>query len=65
VTELKGFQRIQLAPGQTRQVEFALSKDELSFWNLQMKELVEPAMLEVRIAPDSIRGAPVSVIIEP
>ena len=58
VSELKGFQRIRLAPGQTRQVEFTLAKDELSFWNIQMKQVVEPATLEVRIAPDSVQGAP-------
>jgi beta-glucosidase len=65
VSELKGFQRIRLAPGQTRQVEFTLAKEELSFWNIQMKQVVEPATLEVRIAPDSIQGVPVSLTIEP
>ncbi len=65
VSELKGFQRISLAPGQTRQVDFTLTKPELSFWNIQMKEIVEPSILEVRIAPDSTRGLPVSVIIDP
>lgn len=64
VSELKGFQRIRLAPGETRQVEFILAKEELSFWNLQMKQVVEPATLEVRIAPDSTQGAPVSLLIE-
>jgi beta-glucosidase len=65
VSELKGFQRIRLVPGETRQVEFILAREELSFWNIQMKQVVEPATLEVRIAPDSTRGTPVSLIIEP
>jgi beta-glucosidase len=65
VRELKGFRRVRLAPGQTQRVEFIHAKDELSFWNLQMKQIVEPATLEVRIAPDSAQGVPVSVIIEP
>jgi beta-glucosidase len=65
VRELEGFQRIRLAPGQTRQVDFLLAKEELSFWNLQMKQVVEPATLEVRIGPDSTQGVPVSLIIEP
>jgi beta-glucosidase len=65
VSELKGFRRVRLAPGQTQRVEFILAKDELAFWNLQMKQIVEPATLEVRIAPDSAQGVPVSVIIEP
>ncbi len=64
-SELKGFQRIRLAPGETRRVEFVLTREELSFWNIQMKSVVEPATLEARIAPDSTRGAGVSVIIEP
>jgi beta-glucosidase len=65
VSELKGFQRVRLGPGQTREVEFTLTQDELSFWNIQMKQVVEPATLEVRIAPDSVQGIPASVIIEP
>jgi len=65
VSELKGFQRVRLAPGQSRVVEFTLAKEELSFWNIAMKEVVEPATLEVRIAPDSVQGTPVSVVIEP
>ena len=65
VSELKGFQRIRLGPGETRQVEFKLTREELSFWNIDMKRVVEPATLEVRIAPDSVQGAAVSVIIEP
>ncbi|HEX3694948.1 MAG TPA: glycoside hydrolase family 3 N-terminal domain-containing protein [Polyangia bacterium] len=65
VSELKGFQRIRLAAGETRQVEFILAKEELSFWNIQMKQVVEPAALEVRIGPDSTRGEPASLTIEP
>ena len=65
VSELKGFRRIRLAPGETQKVDFILTKDELAFWNIQMKQVVEPAMLQVRIAPDSAQGAPVSVVIEP
>ena len=65
VSELKGFQRIQLAPGQTRKVAFTLRQEELAFWNLQMKQVVEPSTLEVRIGPDSTRGVPASLIIEP
>jgi beta-glucosidase len=64
VRELKGFERVSLAPGQTRQVEFTLGREELSFWNLEMKRVVEPASLEVWIAPDSTRGIPAQVIIE-
>ena len=53
VRELKGFQRITLAPGQSRRVEFTLGRDELRFWNINMKNVVEPAEVTVWIAPDS------------
>jgi beta-glucosidase len=32
--ELKGFQILQLAPGESRQVEFTLGREQLAFWNL-------------------------------
>ena len=58
VRELKGFRRITLAPGQSQRVEFTLGRDELSFWNINMKDVVEPAQVTVWIAPDSTRGTP-------
>jgi beta-glucosidase len=65
VRELEGFERVTLAPGQTRQVEFTLGREELSFWNIAMKRLAEPAQLEVWVAPDSTRGTSASVLIDP
>ncbi len=56
VRELKGFQRITLAPGQSRKVEFTLGRDGLRFWNIDMKDIVEPAKVTVWIAPDSTQG---------
>jgi beta-glucosidase len=65
VRELKGFQRISLAPGTSQKVEFKLGRDELKFWNIDMKDVVEPAQLTVWVAPDSTGGKPGQVIIEP
>jgi beta-glucosidase len=65
VRELEGFERVRLAPGETRRVEFTLAWEELSFWNLQMRRRVEPATLDIWIAPDSTRGVPTRVLIEP
>lgn len=56
VRELKGFRRIHLAPGESRQVDFKLSGDQLSFWNLDMNDVVEPGSLYVWVAPDSAHG---------
>ncbi len=63
VRELKGFRRITLAPGQSRRVEFTLGRDELRFWNIDMKNVVEPAQVTVWIAPDSTGGTPAELTI--
>lgn len=61
VRELKGFRRVSLAPGESTRVEFVLGRDELSFWNAEMKHEVEPSSLYVWIAPDSGSGEPARV----
>ena len=58
VKELKGFQRVHLVAGESRHVEFKLGRDELAFWNIEMKEVAEPCSLFVWIAPDSAHGTP-------
>ncbi len=63
VRELKGLRRITLAPGQSRRVEFTLGRDEFRFWNIDMKNVVEPAEVTVWIAPDSTRGTPAQLTI--
>jgi beta-glucosidase len=63
VRELKGFAKIRLAPRQTEQVVFPLGKSELSFWNSEMKNEVEPARLTVWIGRDCASGIPASVTI--
>ena len=61
VRELKGFQRLELAPGQTGHVTFQIGREALAFWNLDMKELAEPATLTLWIGPDSASGSPAEV----
>ncbi len=63
VRELRGFRSVELAPGQTKHVEFTLGRDELSFWNIDMKYLTEPSFLQVWIATDSASGIPAAVSI--
>jgi beta-glucosidase len=63
VRELKGFRRVNLAPGASQKVEFTLGRDELKFWGLDMKDAVEPAELTVWVAPDSTGGKPAAVAI--
>jgi beta-glucosidase len=64
VRELKGFRRIALQPGETRTVEFFLGRDELAFWNIDMRRVVEPGELTIWIAGSSDTGTPVQATIE-
>jgi beta-glucosidase len=65
VRELKGFQRVSLAAGETKRVEFGIGRDALAFWNLEMKNVVEPARVTVWIGPSSVEGAEAQFEITP
>ncbi|MCB1330309.1 MAG: beta-glucosidase BglX [Maritimibacter sp.] len=41
VRELKGFERITLAPGETRVVRFTLGPDDLSYWSAAKRDWVQ------------------------
>jgi len=62
--ELKGFQRIVLAPGESRTVEFVLDRDALSFWNVDNKFMAEPSEVSVWVTHDSASGTPVKFAVE-
>ncbi|MBI3405684.1 MAG: glycoside hydrolase family 3 C-terminal domain-containing protein, partial [Acidobacteria bacterium] len=57
VRALSGFQRIALAPRETRKVTFALGPEAFAFWNEQNKFSVEPARVTLWVSPDSSRGS--------
>ncbi len=63
VRELKGFRRITLESGKSQRVEFTLGRDELRFWNIDIKNVVEPAQVTVWIAPDSASGTSAELMI--
>ena len=51
IKELKGFSKIQLAPGETQEVTFLIDKQALSFFNDSRHEWVaEPGKFEAQIA---------------
>ena len=50
---LKGFKRIFLKKGETKQVEFVLTAEELSLWNREMKNVVEAGDFQVMIGGNS------------
>jgi len=50
---LRGFQRVALAPGETRTVSFTLGPEDLQLLDEQMHWVVEPGSFEVRIGSSS------------
>jgi beta-glucosidase len=46
---LKRFAKVLLQPGETRQVSFELTSDDLSFIGADSKRIVEPGIFDVRI----------------
>ncbi len=59
VKELKRFERVELAPGETKTVTFELPVAELAFWNFDMEYVVEPGDFRLWVAGDSASGNPV------
>jgi beta-glucosidase len=49
VKQLKGFQKITLAPGETQKVSFSLKQSDLSFVNKDLKTVFEPGAFSVQI----------------
>lgn len=54
VKELKGFERVTLAPGQRRTLRFTLGPDAFSLWNADMREVVEPGRFDIMAGPNSV-----------
>jgi beta-glucosidase len=63
VRQLEGFRRLTLSPGQSQRVEFTLGRDELAFWNIDMQNVVEPALATVWIGPSSAEGESADFVI--
>lgn len=56
VKELKGFQKISLAPGASQKVTFILTDKELGFYNHDYKFVVEPGTFGVMVGTNSQEG---------
>jgi beta-glucosidase len=65
VRALKGFERIALAPGETKRVIFNLTPDAFAIWNDRNQFAVEPANVTVWISPDSASGSDAKLKILP
>jgi beta-glucosidase len=59
VRELKGFQKILLQPGESRDASFTISGKELGYYDAKGNWLVEPGKFQLWISKDSASGEPV------
>ena len=53
VKELKGFQKIELKPGESKTVSFTISVEDLKFYNSALKYVAEPGDFKVFIGANS------------
>lgn len=54
VKELKGFEKIKLAPGESRAVTFKLTEKDLAYWNQQSKLKADPGKFKVFVGGNSV-----------
>jgi beta-glucosidase len=57
VQELRGFRRVSFDAGQTKDIEFTLGFDELSFLNRDMHRVVEPGTFKIMVGGNSVELA--------
>ncbi|NYD89158.1 beta-glucosidase [Sphingomonas melonis] len=53
VLELRGFQRVGLKPGERKTVAFELAPDDLAFWDIAMRFVVEPGTFTISAGSSS------------
>jgi beta-glucosidase len=54
VKELKGFERVTLAPGEMRRVTFRITPEKLHFYDREMRRVVEPGKFQVMVGGSSV-----------
>ena len=55
IKELKGFQRVSLKPGESREITFLINRQALTFHGIDLKPIVEPGEFEVMVGPSSAK----------
>ena len=53
VKELKGFKKVHIAAGQSAQVDFTITAEELSYYNHDLEWVCEPGDFEIMVGPNS------------
>jgi beta-glucosidase len=54
VRELRGFQRVALAAGECRTVAFRLSTEQLAYYDIEMRRVVEPGLVRLAVGRSSV-----------
>lgn len=54
IKELKGFQKISLAAGESKRVTFTISADDLRFYDIHMRWIAEPGQFKVYLGGNSV-----------
>ncbi len=65
IKELKGFQRVTLAPGEATTVHFTLDREAFAFWDAHMQHVIEPGTFEIMAGPDSVDLKTVTLEVTP
>ncbi len=53
VKELKGFERVALKAGESKEVSFTITPDRLAFYDIHMQKTVEPGEFEIMVGGSS------------
>ncbi len=64
IKELKGFEKIELVPGESRTITFNLTDKELGFYNNDGKYIVEPGEFDLMIGTSSKEGLKSSFLLK-
>ena len=64
VKELKGFRKVLLNPGESKQVEFDITVDDLKFYNSDLQFVAEPGEFQVFIGGSSEKVKSASFVYE-
>lgn len=63
VRALKAFERVALAPGETKPVRFPLGPEAFALWDIHNEHKVEASLARIWVSPDSAHGQPVDLVI--
>ncbi|NSL87718.1 beta-glucosidase BglX [Chitinophaga sp. Mgbs1] len=61
VKDLKGFQKIKLQPGESKEISFRISPEQLKFFNSDLKYIWEPGEFIIQIGTNSEDGEKITI----